>query len=235
MPNHEREILDGMALDHLALLQEELAAFQDCLTGDLSTPIEHCGDWTLHDLVVHLGQENLWAAAAVRERRGDYVAEPPPANVVSWFADTARTLTATLAVDPATEAWTFFPPRTVGFWRRRRCLETLVHRWDAEQALSRPGTLNPHLSGDGIAEVVDGFAPRQIRLGRMSPFRAAVRLTATDLRACWLLGHGDPVAELSGTAADLLLMLWGRRPVPWDSLSGDEAAAREVLRGPLVP
>jgi uncharacterized protein (TIGR03083 family) len=228
-------MLGGMGLDHLALLHEELAAFQECLSGDLSAPVEHCGDWTLRDLVVHLGQENLWAAAAVRERRGDYMAEPPPADVVSWFGETARTLTDTLAVDPATEAWTFFPPRTVGFWRRRRCLETLVHRWDAERAVGRAGALDPELCGDGIAEVVDGFVPRQVRLGRMAPLRAAVRLSATDLRACWILGPGDPVAELSGPAADLLLMLWGRRPVPWSGLSGDEAEARDVLRGPLVP
>ncbi|MBU2669611.1 maleylpyruvate isomerase family mycothiol-dependent enzyme [Actinoplanes bogorensis] len=224
-----------MTLDHLALLHDELAAFQDCLTGDLSAPVEHCGDWTLHDLVVHLGQENLWAAAAVRELRGDYVAEPPPADVVPWFADTARTLTDTLAVDPATEAWTFFPPHTVGFWRRRRCLETLVHRWDAEQAAGRPSTLNPALCGDGIAEVIDGFVPRQIRLGRMDPLQAAIRLNATDLPASWQLGPGVPVAELSGTAADLLLMLWGRLPAPWQTLTGNETAARDILRGPLVP
>jgi len=235
MPKCRCDILDGMALDHLALLHDELTAFQDCLTGDLSAQIEHCGGWTLRDLAVHLGQENLWAATAIRERRGDYVAEPPPADVVPWFAETARTLTAALAVDPATEAWTLFPPRTVGFWRRRRCLETLVHRWDAEQALHRPSTLNPKLSGDGIAEVVDGFVPRQIRLGRMSPLKAAVRLNATDLRACWMLGPGDPVAEVSGTAPELLLTLWGRRPIPWHNLAGDVAAARDVLQGPLVP
>jgi uncharacterized protein (TIGR03083 family) len=223
-----------VGLDHLALLHDELAAFQSCLDGDLSAPVEHCGDWTLRDLAEHLGQENLWAVTAVVERHGDYQPEPAPAETGPWFASTARALTSTLAVDPGTEAWTFFEPHTVGFWRRRRCLETLVHRWDAERALGRAGHLDPVLCGDGIAEVIDGFLPRQIRLGRMAAPRASVRLTATDLDTSWVIGAGhaeEPVATLSGSAQDLLLTLWGRRPLP----GGIGETARDVLRGPLVP
>ena len=51
------------------------------------------------------------------------------------------------------------------------------------------------------------------------------------------LGPGDPVATASGTAADLLLLLWGRLAagdpaVAWD---GDSELARSVLAGALVP
>ncbi|MBM2620541.1 maleylpyruvate isomerase family mycothiol-dependent enzyme [Actinoplanes sp. LDG1-06] len=215
-------------MDHLAILRDELAVFQRCLEGDLSAPVEHCGDWTLRDLAEHLGQENLWAATAVRERRGNYEPQPTPADIGPWFASTAAELTEALTADPSAPAWTFAPPRTVGFWRRRRCLETLVHRWDAQHALGIAEPLDPALCADGVAEVLDMFVPRQINLGRMAPMAAAVRLTATDTGTSWTLGPGEPVAAVSGTAEDLLLILWNRRPVP-------DAAARELLRGPLVP
>ncbi|MEU4422131.1 maleylpyruvate isomerase family mycothiol-dependent enzyme [Actinoplanes sp. NPDC024001] len=224
-----------MDLDHLAILRQELAGFHGYLSADLSAPVEHCGDWTLRDLAGHLGSGNLWAATAITEGHGRHRPEPPPDGVADWFADTSRVLLTALEVDPATEAWTFAPPRTVGFWRRRRCLETLVHRWDAEHALGLPSEMDPALCGDGVAEVIEVFVPRMIKRELLSPLPAAVRFTATDLGACWIVGPGDPVAELSGTAAHLMLALWNRLPMPWDTLSGDEQTARKVLAGPLVP
>ena len=217
------------------MLSDELAAFHDCLGHDLAAPVEHCGEWTLRDLAEHLGQGNLWAATAVTEQHGKHRPPPAPADIAGWFADTARILTETLMADPATPAWTFFPPYTVGFWRRRRCLETLVHRWDAQHALGMASRLEPALCGDGIAEVIEVFVPRQVQRGRTAAPEAAVRLTATDLDSSWLLGPGEPVATLTGDAQELMLALWNRLPMPWTQLIGDHDAARAVLRGPLVP
>ncbi|GGN48919.1 uncharacterized protein (TIGR03083 family) [Actinoplanes campanulatus] len=222
-------------MDYLALLHDEFAAYRACLDGDLTAPVEHCGDWTLRDLTVHLGQGNLWAATAITELRGDYQPEPPPEDLGAWFEGTARTLEKALERDPAAEAWTFAPPRTVAFWRRRRCLETLVHRWDAEHALGRPAELGAELCGDGIAEVIEVFVPRMIKRGLAVEPQAAVRFTATDLGGSWVLGPGEPVATLTGTAQELMLALWNRRPLPWETVTGDEAAARAALTGPLVP
>jgi uncharacterized protein (TIGR03083 family) len=224
-----------VSFDYLGILRRDLAAFHGHLGADLSAPVAHCGDWTVRDLAHHLGTGNLWAAAAVTEKRGDHRPPPPRHGVADWFADTARTLTDALAADPATEAWSFAPPHTVGFWRRRRCLETVVHRWDADHALGVPGTLDPALCGDGVAEVIEVFVPRMVQRGVATEPRAAVRLTATDLGTSWVLGPGEPVAELTGTAPQLLLALWNRAPLPWATLTGDEPAARETLRGPLVP
>ncbi|MFD0852380.1 maleylpyruvate isomerase N-terminal domain-containing protein, partial [Actinomadura adrarensis] len=62
--------------DYLACLRRDLDAFEGCLSGDLVAPVEHCGDWTLHDLADHLGRGNLWSAAGVTEKRGDHEPEP---------------------------------------------------------------------------------------------------------------------------------------------------------------
>ena len=224
-----------MGLDFLALLGHEFGAFQSCLDGDLTAPVDHCGDWTLRDLAAHLGQGNLWSAAAIREKRGDLRPPVPDGDLRPWLAASGDELLEALQADPDTEAWTFAPPHTVGFWRRRRCLETAVHRWDAGHALGRPPHLDPQLCGDGVAEVIEVFVGRQVKRGLAVAPAAAVRFTATDLGVSWVLGPGEPVATLGATAQDLLLGLWGRLPLPWDAVTGDEVTARVALRGPLTP
>jgi uncharacterized protein (TIGR03083 family) len=225
---------------YLAHLRRESGTFGECLAADLSAPVEHCGDWTLYDLADHLGQGNLWAAAAITDQRGDFGAPAAPRGRVAlenWFRGTCGVLDAALDTDPAASAWTIAPPPTVGFWQRRRCLETLIHRWDAEHALGTAGQLDPALAADGVAEVVDTMAPRQIRLGRMPAPRHAVRFRACDAGSSWTFGPGEPVATIQGTAASLLLVLWGRLPaddpsITWD---GDRRKALATLSGPLVP
>ena len=224
----------------LAHLRRELESFAVCLAGDLSTPVVHCGAWTLYDLADHLGRSNEWVVAAVTERRGDHqapVAPRDPATLATWFSRTSARLLDVLRQDPQLEAWTIYPPRTIGFWRRRRCLETLVHRWDAENALGIGGVLDPVLAGEGVAEVIDTIAPRQVELGRAVNPGQAVRLVSADTGGSWVLGPGTPVAEVSATAQSLLLMLWHRMPaddpqIGWD---GDTAAGRSVLTCSLVP
>jgi uncharacterized protein (TIGR03083 family) len=224
--------------DYLDHLRRELDAFEACLDGDLSAPVEQCGDWTVYDLAEHLGSGNRWAAAAVTEKRGDRRPPGPddPADLVPWFRAGAADLLTTLDTDPATAAWSFFPPHTVGFWQRRRTLEALVHRWDAEHALGQSSTIDPALAADAVAEVLDTFVPLQLRRGRLSPQERAVGLRATDAETSWQLGPGEPVATAAGTAAHLMLLLWHRLDPedPAITWNGDHLAGRAVLAGPIV-
>lgn len=222
-----------MSTDHLSLLRAELATFQDCLAGDLTAPVGGCPGWTVRDLAEHLGQGNLWAAAAVTERHGRLGPAAAPSDVAAWFAATGRVLIDALDVDPTTEAWTIWPPRTAGFWRRRRWQETMLHRWDAQRAQGHPGVLDPAHCAEGVAEVGDTFLPRQVKLGRMPAPESAVRFTATDTGHSWLLGAGPELTTLSGTAEQILLALWNR--TPWSTLAGDHELARKALPGPVVP
>ena len=224
-------------LDHL---RRDLGAFGECLAGDLAAPVRACGDWTLYDLADHLGQGNLWAAMAVTHQRGDYEGPAAPrdrADLAEWFSGTAGVLLAALDTDPSASAWTIAPPPTAGFWQRRRCLETMVHRWDAQQALGIAGQLDPALADDGVGEVIDTMAPRQVRLGRRNAPSHAVRLCAGDTGSTWILGPGEPVATIRATAAILLLVLWGRLPAEGPAITweGDRRTARAALGGALVP
>ncbi|WP_035857956.1 maleylpyruvate isomerase family mycothiol-dependent enzyme [Kitasatospora cheerisanensis] len=228
-------------MDYLVDLRRELDAFGASLDGDLSAPVEHCGDWTLAELAAHMGAGNLWVVAAVREGHGDSYDEGAAprdrAGLKAWYAGTADALVEALSVDPSTAAWTFQEPHTVGFWRRRRAQETLMHRWDAEHALGPATPMDAALAADGVAEVFDTMAHRMISRGAAKYPERAVRVTATDSGGSWTYGPGEPIAELSGTAEDLLLMLWGRKPRDTGSVtwSGDRQAGLGVLAGPLVP
>ncbi|WP_406724796.1 maleylpyruvate isomerase family mycothiol-dependent enzyme [Streptomyces sp. GD-15H] len=228
------------SLPYLQLLRQESAAFSACLGHDLGAPVLHCGEWTLRDLAEHMGRGNRWAAAAITDKRGDYEAPPAPqagAEVQGWFNASVDELLAVLDTDPALEAWAFAPPHTVGFWQRRRAQETLIHRWDAQNALGRALPFDPEFAADGVAEVFDTMAPRQVTLGRAESPRRALRLRATDTGQCWTYGPGEPVAEISGKAERLLLMVWGRVSADDASISwsGDRAAGAAVLTGPLTP
>jgi hypothetical protein len=92
------------------------------------------------------------------------------------------------------------------------------------------------LAADGVAEVT-AMAPRQVRLGRTTAHRHAVRLRASDTDTSWVLGPGEPVAAIRATAADLLLLLWGRLPADDAAITwaGDRRTAQAVLGGALVP
>ncbi|NUR90458.1 MAG: maleylpyruvate isomerase family mycothiol-dependent enzyme, partial [Nonomuraea sp.] len=150
-------------MDFLHELRLQLNAVRECLEGDLAAPIEHCPGWTLYDLARHMGNGNLWVATAVREKRDDHPAQAPPRDrVVEWYQGTSDAMLEALSGDPDAAAWTIFPPHTVGFWRRRRTHETVIHRWDAEHALGRVSPLSAALAHDGIAEVFDTMAPRQV-------------------------------------------------------------------------
>ncbi|MFG3157333.1 maleylpyruvate isomerase family mycothiol-dependent enzyme [Streptomyces sp. NPDC048219] len=221
-------------------LRDELDAFRACLDGDLSVPVEHCGGWTLRDLAEHLGSSNLWAAAAVAEQHGKHEAGSAPRDpegFLRWFEESSATLLKTLRTDPNVSAWTFHPPHTVGFWQRRRALETLIHRWDAENALGTVRSLDPVLAGEGVAEVFDTMAPRQVARGRAPRPQNALRLHAADTGASWVYGPGTAVATLTATAEQLVLLLWGRMSSSDAAFSwtGDQVAGLRILSGPLTP
>ncbi len=71
--------------------------------------------------------------------------------------------------------------------------------------------------------------PRQVRLGRVDPLPAAVRLVATDVPAQVTIGSGREL-EVRDRAEVLLRLLWHRA----DASTLDPQVA-EVLSGALAP
>ena len=232
-------------LEHSANRFAELAS-----TGDLEAPVPPCPDWTLADLVSHLGEIHQWARHAVVAGNPDADLVPAPSArpaLIDWYQDAAGALSGTLrATDPQTPVWTFGPkPRTASFWMRRQAHETTIHLWDAETSQGSAAPLDDTLARDGIDELISMFFPRQVRLGRIAPLAQALALEASGVPQRWVLAGdgtdpaaGPPVdATVSGPAEALLLLLWGRIGLddPRLALAGADVAAHAVLQQALTP
>lgn len=201
--------------DWLALLRAHTHRFAAAVaTADLDAPVTHCPGWSVRDLVVHLGGVHQWAAHAVAAGAPDLEPSPPAPeepDLAGWYAQQAGHLLDVLAsTHPAAPAWTLdAADRTAGFWQRRQVHEVAMHTWDAEEAAGRPTPYDPALAWDGVLEVVEVLYPRQVRLGRVDPLPAAVRLVATDVPGDVTVGAGREL-EIHDRAEVLLRLLWHR-------------------------
>ncbi|MFF4547786.1 maleylpyruvate isomerase family mycothiol-dependent enzyme [Streptomyces sp. NPDC001406] len=151
--------------------------------------------------------------------------------------------------DPRAPMWAWGEDQHARFWARRMLFETLVHRVDAERAVGRDSDIDPVLAADGVDEFLVNlpyaglFAPAVTKLhgsGETIAFQCSdhtrgtgeewrVRLDpdglrllprpATDAAPC------EAQSVVRGRAADLLLLLYGRRTYQDDAfeVSGDTA------------
>ncbi|WP_182377589.1 maleylpyruvate isomerase family mycothiol-dependent enzyme [Nocardioides sp. WS12] len=207
-------------MEWIDLLQTTTDRFAEVLEyGDLAAPVPDCPGWTLTELGEHTRWVHAWAANAVTAGNPDGATDPvgtDRASLVAGYRAAAGTLLDALRrTAPDEHVWTFGPEPMSAFWRRRQTQEVTIHLYDAlaSQGRAAEWVVTPELGWDGVDEVATLFYPRQIKLGRTEPLQGTVRLVATDLDQSLDLGDTDPVVELAAPAADLLLMLWGRRPV----------------------
>jgi uncharacterized protein (TIGR03083 family) len=223
-----------MALDLPAALLEQNRALAELVgDADLDISVPTCPNWTLRQLVTHVGRGDRWAARIVSER-ADACLDPrsvpdgkPPAEPGEWLLGGAR-----LLVDAVEEAggqapvWTFLGPRPAAWWVRRRLYEVAVHRADAALAVGAPFTLPAEVAADGVSEWLSMLAARP----RPEPpleDGATMHLHATDdgLGAAgewmvrrdgagvgWEPGHAKGTVAVRGAATDLLLALLRRLP-----------------------
>ena len=223
--------------------------------GDLGAPVASCPDWTLGDLVVHLGKIHQWATHAIVAGNPDArPVRPPndPDGLVEWYRESAGSLLRVLrTTDPHAPAWVFGPPPgTVAFWYRRQAHEATMHLWDAGTAGG--GEAEPIgcvVALDGIDEVTGMFFPRQVTTGRIGPLahRLALETTGAGGANRWVLaGDGTGPASapdapadavVRGEAPDLLLLVWRRIGLDDERVrvEGDVSAARAVLNRALTP
>jgi uncharacterized protein (TIGR03083 family) len=188
---------------------------------DLTRRVPACPKWDVGDLVWHVGEvHDFWREIAKGAhptdlRRSD---RPPDQDLVQWFRDGVEAIASTLEkLDPAQLSWTWSSQRDVGFIQRRMARETAVHCWDALSAASRDEPVERALAADGIDEFLSFFLPDA------APEDLDVHLHATDGSGEWLIRshagawqigheHGKAAAAVRGSASDLLLFLWHRKP-----------------------
>lgn len=236
-----------------ASLAESASVVADVLTqGRLDAAVPACPGWDLADLVRHLGTVHRWATQVVvggelpERARVDGGPEGRDA-LIPWFAEGAAALAAALRdVDPQRPTWTFGPPEVAAFWSRRQAQETLVHAWDARASQGQAFVIAPDMAVDGLGEIATVMFPRQVRLERTPPLEHAIAFIPTDALpdADGIVLFADGIrkpttidAMVRGSAADLLLLLWGRAALADGRfvVDGDPGVVPAALAAAIVP
>ncbi|MGH8989397.1 MAG: maleylpyruvate isomerase N-terminal domain-containing protein [Acidimicrobiales bacterium] len=199
--------------EYLGVLAERSTALLGAAAGAMDHRVPTCPDWTLEELVVHVGLVWGWAADIVATRTradlGQAPADRSDEMLRAWAAKEAARLAVTLgAADPDTDCWTFGMPRSVRFWFRRQALETVLHAWDAEGAVGTGSRIDPEVAADGVDEHLTVVVPRSVRRRPGAWSGETVHLHCTDTQGEWTvrLGPGDDVAtERTHAKADVAL------------------------------
>ncbi|MGF1426050.1 maleylpyruvate isomerase family mycothiol-dependent enzyme [Kitasatospora sp. LaBMicrA B282] len=237
-------------VDHQAAVATETAAFVAAVrAADLATEVPTCPGWTLADLTRHAGSAQRWFSGLLTRR----VQERPTSREVEldlpdtdaglpdWLTASAEVAAAAFAATaPETPMWVWGgPDHHARFWARRMLFETLVHRVDAQLAVGVKPSIDPALAADGVAEFLTNlpdagfFAPG---IANLRGTGETIRFARTDGPESWLVqlraddfglvpeDGAEPQATISGTAADLLLLLYRRVPAdaPTVRTTGDQ-------------
>ncbi len=217
---------------------------------DLLAPVPSCPAWTVADLVYHLGEVHVFWRTIVGDRRDTWEAyeepeRPADAELLTWYLDgLAATVAVLTAADPSHPNWTWSTDKTAGFVQRRMAHETAVHRWDAENAAGLDASIEPHLASDGIDEFLMWFAAEPAE-DHPAP-GGSVHVHCGDVPGEWTVvlnaegtydierAHAKGDCALRGTASDLLLALWRRRPATTIDVVGDADVAARFLAYPAL-
>lgn len=216
-------------------------------SSDLATPVPWLGRWKVRDVVAHLGGVHRWADRIVQARSMDgpsfTKSKLDGAELVDWFEEGAAALVDTLASTPPDEPCPNFNPgsdKTVGWWGVRQLNETTLHRWDVEAALGAPGPIDAVVAATCVGEYLDTFVRTRGKQTATGPFSIvttdeptawSVTLAAKPGRVDIAAGATEAAPTLSGSAAEVLLVLWGRRPLDAADVEilGDRAPIRAFL------
>lgn len=177
--------------------------------AELSGTVPTCPDWSLEDLVRHLGGALRWVEVIVRTRAEEEVPEERVPDFAgpqvrddavaldAWLAESGERVVAALReAGPDTAVWSWAENLTSGFWARRMTHEITVHRADAALAAGLPYAVAPEVAADAIdewlqiVEYVQRTAPEDV-VGELRGPGRSIHLHATDtgpgLDAEWLI------------------------------------------------
>lgn len=226
------------SLDHVVAQTHTLATWVSGQDGGL--PVPTCPEWTLADLVQHVGATQRMVTMLVAER----MTEPShafarevsaPTDPSEWGPWLTRTATeAQEAFGSVTDDTPVWDPSGdsagVPFWSRRLFGEISVHRADAAATLDLPYELAPEAAVAALEDWLDTLTSRghwHNRVGFAEAMRGAgqtLHFHATDAPGEWLARrepdrvalertHSLADVTLSGPADQLLLVISRRLPL----------------------
>jgi uncharacterized protein (TIGR03083 family) len=213
------------------------AAAEAVLARGWAARVPGCPEWTLSDLVWHLGEVQHFWAWIVRSRAADPSGYPEPQRrpddeLLAWQAAQSAELEVALAdAAPGDRVWTWAPQKDVAFLLRRQAHEAVVHTIDVEQVLEDARPIPADVGLDGLDEWLEVMVPQALPQGPPDSAHPVV-FHAVDADAERTLFAGTrpfPIAAITGNAGDLLLAVWRRVPFEVLTVDGDAAQAAAMI------
>jgi uncharacterized protein (TIGR03083 family) len=222
--------------DMLKIIENRSAALRAAASAagpDARVPC--CPDWSVRDLVAHLGEvQRFWAAVVTA---GSVAAPPgdedirdrePGDDLIAWSAASTDELVRALGqAGQDRPCWTWWrdsgAPEDSGAVARHQVQEAGVHAFDAQAAAGPAGPLPDDVAADGIGEFLTvgmasmgpwPFGPGRVALAAADGPAWLVDVSEAGAQAEEVAPGGRPEADawLRGTASDLVLALYGRHP-----------------------
>lgn len=227
--------------DYIAALRSHATALAAAARAtEMDTPVPSCPEWTVRDLLVHLGGHHRWVRGNLdrapedgMQPYGAYEPAPEGSAAADWVEEGAAALADRLAeVGSHQRCWTWVPDldATTGFWARRTANETAVHRWDMQNAAGAPEPVDTDHAVDAIDEYFGVM--RVIGSDRLRGEGETIHWHCTDTDGEWLARltpdglevsreHAKGDVAVRGPASDLLLVTTGRAPGSIVEVFGD--------------
>ena len=232
-------------LEYCALVADEIERFAVLVDrADPAAGVPTCPGWTATDLITHMGTIHRWAGHMVANRSPERVSAKTidlaiptaPDGLAPWVRDGAAILVDALKnADPDDAMWAWGADQHVRFWSRRMLLETAVHRADLALTVGTEPDSAAATAVDGIDELLDNLPTAAYFAPKVDQLRGAgetLCIAATDTGTSWRIAlepdrfwwEHDGVgadAVVRGAASELLLLLYGRRPLDAAAITVD--------------
>jgi uncharacterized protein (TIGR03083 family) len=238
-------------------MRDDVKALMVAVERAPQLPVPSCPGWRVVDVVGHLASKLRWTDILVRARANEPVTyEEPRMSTTAMAPALSQAVTGlieTFSEVPLDEqVWSPTGDNTAGMWLRHAALEAALHRWDVEAAfvadglrVAPPALPSAELACSGIDEIL-ALAVHAVPGGGET-----LHLHATDTgpdggtdadadpEGEWFVTfgrsrllverrHAKGDVAVRATAADLLLLLWGRRSWTTDGYEvfGDDMVLR---------
>jgi uncharacterized protein (TIGR03083 family) len=220
-----------MTLDYLSLISDESSRIVRAYELDRRAAVPWSDRWSVATVARHVAATHHVVAGVINGRPdadfglfgGLRTPEKDSPEFVDWFGSGTASLLEQLSnVAADDECWSWFEPgRRVGWWARRMAFEAVVHRWDTDSAQGKVFSAASDVAADGVDEYLDVFVAAS-RAGNDAPAGPTVSFECSDRSDRWWLdlsSQGERVVsrqpcdasvQISGTAEQLLLLVWGR-------------------------
>ena len=252
-----RQVEERMTLDHLGVIRDEARRIADAYAAAPEGRVPWSDRWNVGTVARHVaGTHHVVAAIVAGRPSADFglfaSLDSPGKNDPSfpeWFAKGTAAMCEQLRVAPAADAcWNWYEGAQghVSFWGRRMAHECVIHRWDAQMGASGAADpIDPDVASDGIDEFLDVF----VATGRAqsgAPVGPTVRVETRDTDDRWtielpsggrVVSHDELPADarLRGSAADVLLLLWGRLTEIPESITVEGIISDRATLAQLLP